>query len=313
MQIEWNSLLWDKGKHNAFTDLQLYKGSLFCAFREAQNHISQDGIIRIVACDTTGKRLFSSNIRLPNTDLRDPKLSVTPDGKLLLIAYAREYHLQDTIKQSKPIYCFSQDGKSWSSIKYFGHKFWWLWRVSWFNQRAYGLAYNRRSNAINLYAGDPRRTFEIIKPSILCQDVHGLGYPNESDIAFRQDGTALALVRRDADSCTAQLGIAKAPYTQWKWHDLAEYIGGPAIQLINDNTAIVAGRLWHKDGPKTALWLLDLTTFKLRLKLVLPSAGDNSYPGIQMCEEQVFVSYYSSHLEGKSNIFLTKIHLDIVE
>lgn len=309
MQITWLKTIWHKGKHNAFTDLCEHKGKFLCCFREAQNHISADGIIRVLKLSVDGNIEEVQRLNIPQADLRDPKLSITSDGKLLLIAYARHTKGDNKTLFGQAVSWVSSDGRSWSSPRYFAAKNWWLWRIRWHNGQALGFAYNRSQQALNLYQGDPRRTFNLIQPGVLSLEKHGKGYPNESDIVFAQDDTAYALIRRDADSCTAQLGKAKPPYKKWQWTDLKEYIGGPVMLDNGPGKALVAGRIWQNTEPKTALFELDLYRPKLTLKLILPSAGDSSYPGLVRQGNNLFVSYYSSHMDHKSNIYLAKIKL----
>ncbi|GAB3030377.1 hypothetical protein [Bowmanella dokdonensis] len=305
-----NPPLWQKAPHNAFTDLCLFRNQLFCCFREAGNHISADGTVRILCLAKNGGLLRQQKVSVPGVDLRDPKLSVTPDGKLLLLAYARYATKDNKTLYGQPTTWLSQDGQSWSSAKAFADKNWWLWRLTWHAGRAYGVAYNRSAQQVRLYAGNPRATFDCIEPDLFSLKTRGKGYPNESDLLFQQDGTLLVLLRRDADSCTAQLGIAKPPYRRWQWQDLGFYLGGPAMKQLDDKTALLAGRIWQKRGPKTALVSLDLHSKKAKLLKVLPSAGDNSYPGLVLDNGDLYVSYYSSHLQHKACIYLHHFRLD---
>ncbi|MBC3766782.1 hypothetical protein [Neptunicella marina] len=295
----------EQAAHSAFTDLCLYKNQLFCCFRAATDHISPDGVIKILTLNTQGQVTSSTIVRMAKCDLRDPKLSVDNNGKLILLAYARFYH--DGIHQGSQAYVwFSNDGKSFSAPKALAKPNHWLWRLSWFNHQAYGFAYHRRSQTLNLYAGNPLRTFEEITPEAMSLERHGLGYPNESAIAFSAEGCAYAIVRRDADTASAQLGKSHYPYKKWQWRDLRAYIGSPQM-LIWDNThAIIAGRIWQQQGPKTALIGINLITGKLTLKEILPSRGDCSYPGMLIHQEQLYVSYYSMHQYGKCAIYLYK-------
>src|SRR4051812_22295951 len=75
--------IWDKGNHNAFTDLVRFKNLFFCCFREASAHVGGDGIIRILISSTGDTWVDYATIAETGTDLRDPKLEVTPDGKRL--------------------------------------------------------------------------------------------------------------------------------------------------------------------------------------------------------------------------------------
>lgn len=308
MSITWLKKISVGTKHNAFTDLCQFKSDLYCCFREASNHVSKDGKIKIQTLDLAGNVTRTIAIQLPNTDLRDPKLSITADGQLMLIAYARLTDDENRTLSSRNLCWVSQTGHSWSSYNEFGNKGWWLWRLTWHQNLAYGFAYNRAQNAINLYQGNPKRGFYLHKSSALSLKKHGKGYPNESEIQFIGD-KAYAIVRRDADSYSAQLGESKAPYTQWSWLDLNAYIGGPAMLLINQNKALVAGRIVQNKKLVTGLMILDLVTGQLKLKTVLPSGGDNSYPGLQKVGDNLYISYYSSHQDQKACIYLAKIDL----
>jgi hypothetical protein len=171
--------------------------------------------------------------------------------------------------------------------------------VRWHQDKAYGFAYNRGQNALNLFCGDPRRSFHILKKDAFSLATHGKGYPNESDLAFTSQGTAYALIRRDADSYSAQLGVSKAPYKHWQFKDLGFYLGGPVMLLQSDHRAILAGRILVNDLFRTAVLKMDLVTGRTEVELLLPSAGDNSYPGLQVRDNNLYLSYYCSHQEKK--------------
>lgn len=309
MLIEWTKRLWFKGHHNAFTDLCSFNNQLLCCFREAGNHVSPDGKIRILTLNKNGVVISNCLLQQTNVDMRDPKLSVMPDGNLLLIGYCRYTDKNQNWLYSKPCSWVSQDGKSWSTKQDLGQKNWWLWRVTWFQKDAFGFAYNRNRNAIHLYKGNPRRTFHTLKENVLSLQTHGLGYPNESDMAFTKDGTSYAIVRRDADTFSAQLGSSKPPYKYWNWRDLGDYIGGPTMHLLNDKTALVAGRTFCNGKAKTAIWSLCLEKAILQPELILPSSGDTSYPGLIIEGDVAYLSYYSCHIDQKSSIYLAKLAL----
>lgn len=299
--------VWNRPKHNAFTDMCLFKDQLFISFREATDHMGIDGGVRIISCDFSGKVINTTLIKIHNCDLRDPKLTITPDGKLLMTAYSRCYSKHGKWRYSRSLCWFSLDGLSWSGSHWFAEKNWWVWRIRWQQGQAYGLAYNRAQQQLNLYAGNPLRTFECINPNVMSLATHGLGYPNESDLCFMQNGDLYAVVRRDADSFTAQIGHAKAPYRRWRWFDLGEYIGAPVILAKDQKNVFVCGRAWLNKRFKTALWNLNLETKKLQLIDVLPSGGDCSYAGMVQHDGQLYVSYYSSHIDNQSHIYLAQL------
>jgi hypothetical protein len=307
MQINWLKKVGNKADHNAFVDLCEFNQQLICCYREAENHISADGSICILTLDTKGNVLYSSRIAIPKTDLRDPKISITPDGDILLIAYARQTSINNQTIGSRNLTWLSQTGHSWSADKEFADRGWWLWRVRWHKDEAYGFAYNRKQNAIHLYSGNPRSNFHLIQPFALSLKQHKKGYPNESDLIFDHDN-AFAIVRRDADSYTAQLGHSVFPYKKWTWIDLERYIGGPVMMRLDKNVALLAGRIVKHEQFVTGLLKMNLLNGDLQELLILPSSGDNSYPGFVLKEGMLYVSYYSSHEDNKSCVYLAQIN-----
>ncbi|UAA39485.1 hypothetical protein KIH87_03775 [Paraneptunicella aestuarii] len=310
MKIEWVKSIWQSPRHNAFTDLCEFKNEYFCCFREATNHISADGRIKILTLDEEGDKIWSDTLTVSKADLRDPKLTIAPDGRLMLISYARFADEENRTRWTRSMVWYSVNGKSWSQPQFFGPSYWWLWRLRWYTNNAYGLAYNRVEQALDLYAGVPGRTFELKKASVMSLQKHGLGYPNESDIHVDNDGVMYALIRRDADSCTAQLGRSKPPYTQWQWQDLGEYYASPVMQPLNSNTLLVSGRQWLNRQPRTVVSTLELDSGKLTRQLILPSAGDNAYPGLVIHDDHALLSYYSTHENQRCQIYLAKLKLE---
>lgn len=299
--------------HSAFTDLCEWRGHLYCCFREARTHVSQDGRIRILKLDLGGNILMSRYLHEYNSDLRDPKLTVHSNGKLCLLLWKKQFNAKKEFVGANSYICFSDNGQSWSRLKNIGHGGWWLWRIRWhrkyhatadrWTSTSYGFAYNRSANAVNFYGGDPLGTFHLKQEHALSLEKHKKGYPNESDIVFDGDH-AWAIVRRDADSYSAQLGYAKWPFNNWRWHDLGVYLGGPCVLKKDENTLFVAARVWESNKLATRLLELDLLSKQLRTIRELPSAGDNSYPGMAKVGDNLFVSYYSEHENNKSQIHL---------
>ncbi|NMH59671.1 hypothetical protein [Alteromonas ponticola] len=293
--------------HSAFTDLVKVNDKLVCCYRQATNHISGDGRIEVTVTDLELKVLTRQIISFPDSDLRDPKLSIDDNGRIYLLAYARINATEQSCSSTRWVSWFSDNGLTWSSPHFFGTSGWWLWRIRWYQGQAYGFAYNRLQNRIDLYSGHPRKAMYLHKSHALSLRDHKLGYPNESDLLFDEDGSMWALVRRDADSFSAQLGCAKAPYRQWQWQDLDTYIGGPVLHALSADSALVAGRIWQNNRPQTAIWHLTLKDAKLTHLLTLPSAADNSYPGIVLYGDTCYLSYYSGHIDRSTRVYVAKI------
>ena len=131
--------------------------------------------------------------------------------------------------------------------------------------------------------------------------------PNEVTIRFDKYNHMIALIRTGGGDRSAFIGKASPPYTRWTYHATGQYIGGPDFLVLAPGKYVCSGRMYIDKEPKTCVAFLD-DKGTLSDPLVLPSGGDNSYPGMVIRKGILWVSYYSSH-EGKPNIYLAKIKL----
>src|SRR5581483_1223456 len=139
-QIVSVTKIWDKGPHNAFTDLIRWRGQWYCTFREAEAHVGGDGKIRVLV-SADGKDWSSSAlVGESGIDLRDPKLSITPDDRLMIVAGGSVYKGK-TLLGRQPRVTFSADGKTWTPPQRVVNEGDWLWRVTWHDGKAYGVVY----------------------------------------------------------------------------------------------------------------------------------------------------------------------------
>jgi hypothetical protein len=200
---------------------------------------------------------------------------------------------------------FSRDGTDWGDGHEVGEPDFWLWRVTWHKNAAYGVGYGTAGRKdVRLYQSRDGVAFQTLVERLFEE-----GYPNESALAFLDDGTCLCLLRRDEASRTGQLGISRPPYTTWSWRDLGVQIGGPQmIRLPQPDGRLVAGVRLYEGRVRTALGWIDPKAGTFREILSLPSGGDTSYPGLVWQDGLLWVSYYSSH-EGKTSIYLAKVRL----
>lgn len=294
--------IWDQGKHNAFTDLIRFRDQWFCTFRDSDRHVGGvDGKIRVIASPDGAAWTSAALIAEAGIDLRDPKFSITPDGRLMIVAGGSVYERAKFISR-RPRVLFSKDGTQWTSPIPILTEGAWLWRVTWHKGTAYGTSYQKES--------------EQIGPLALFKSADGVGYekvcefsltgkPNETTLRFLPDDTLLALVRREADDKQAMVGSSHPPYTEWTWRPAGYQVGGPNFIILPDGRMWAAGR-YYPEGPKTVLARMGLDRYEPQL--TLPSGGDTSYPGMVWHEGLLWMSYYSSH-EGKSQIYLAKIQL----
>src|SRR4051812_35589486 len=146
----------DRAPHSAFTDLVRFKGAWFCSFREGKAHVSPDGALRVLTSADGEKWESAARLtREGGADLRDPKLSVTPDGRLMLTAVAA-FPASRAPKQGEKadpsavrhgsVVWFSADGKEGGGGKEVGEPNVWLWRPAWHGDPCGGVGYSPAPN-----------------------------------------------------------------------------------------------------------------------------------------------------------------------
>ena len=293
--------IWDRAPQNAFTDLIRFEDAWYCVFREGRSHVSPDGCLRVITSPDGQSWSSAAFISHPDGDLRDAKITATPDGRLMLSGAV-------ALRQPAPVRhrslaWFSENGRAWSPPTQVGDDDMWVWRITWHEDVAYGVGYATGEDAerfVRLYRSEDGQHFNTLVDNLFDQ-----GYPNETSLLFLPDETCLCLLRRDPD--TAQLGKAAPPYTDWSWQDLGLRLGGPHMTRLPDGRIVAAGRLYG-DETRTALLQLDLQEGTLTPLLILPSGGDTSYPGLIYYKGRLWISYYSSH-ESKTAIYLAQVRV----
>ncbi len=301
--------IWDKGAHNAFTDLARWRDKWYCTFRESEAHVGGDGKLRVLESADGQKWEPVALIAEEGIDLRDPKLSVTPDDRLMIVAGGSVYRGTKTLKGRRPRVMFSKNGREWTPPAPVLSEGEWLWRVTWHDGKAYGISYNPDGQpetpknkgewSLKLFVSDDGQNYKLVT----SLDVSG--HPNESTVRFLPDGEMIALVRREAGNQFGWIGRSKPPYTTWQWHETTQRLGGPNFIRLPDGSLWAAGRS-HEGGVKTVL--ARMSTDRYEPVLSLPSGGDTSYPGLVWHDGMLWMSYYASH-EGKTSIYLAKIKL----
>lgn len=302
------SKIWDKALHNALTDLAYYQEKFFCCFRESDQHVfGQNGQIRI---------LFSRNgilwkahtlIVKEGVDLRDPKLSITPQGQLQLLVEEVVYKEKRCVSRHTGT-AFLLNGKNWSPLRAICRPSDWLWRVTWHQNKAWGVSYQPKPNRWRVWlftSGNGLDWEEVVEWNIP-------GKPNETTLRFMPDGTMVALVRRNiVSNGFAWIGRSRPPYKEWRWSETRHHIGGPNFLILPNGQMWGAGRLVERNpyGWFEKVALFQMTLDKIQPALLLPSGGiDCSYPGMVILDNCLWMSYYSSH-EGRAAIYLAQVKI----
>ena len=294
--------IWDAAPHNAFTDLIRFHDEFLCVFREGAGHVAPDGKIRVIASKDGTNWNSVALITQAARDLRDPKITRMPDGSLMIYAAAADRPRTPVTHQS--IATFSKDGRTWSEPIDIADKNVWLWRLAWKHNVGYGIGYDTAGEkSVRLYKTTDGKKFETVLDPLYNEQS-----PNESGLVFEPDGTLLCLLRRDGQPGHGLFGSAKPPYTKWQWKDVGAKIGGPQMIRLHDGRLIGAVRLYD-GGARASVVQIDRDSGRLTELVKLPSGGDCSYPGLVFYQNQLWVSYYSSH-EGKTSIYLARVALD---
>ena len=294
--------IWDRAEHSAFTDLIRFHDRWFCTFRESDKHVGgHDGQIRVITSTDGVNWASAALISETGVDLRDPKLSITPDDRLMIVAGGSVYRDRRLVGR-RPRVCFSTDGRDWTSPVPVLDEGDWLWRVTWHGDTAWGVSYVAEGEGT--WALRLVRSRDGVKYDRVCA-LPVPGRPNETTLRFTADGTMLALVRREGDDHQAMIGLSRPDYTEWTWHQTVHRIGGPDFIILPDGQMWATGRSYPK-GPRTVLARFGPETYEP--VLTLPSGGDTSYPGMVWHDGLLWISYYSSH-EGKTCIYLARVRL----
>ncbi|MBR0191591.1 MAG: hypothetical protein IJQ31_05950 [Thermoguttaceae bacterium] len=313
-QPEFRSrMIWNGAKHCAFTDIIQFKGKFYCTFRESSvGHIpgkktgEGDGVVRVL-CSADGEKWDSVALLQRDTfDLRDAKLSETPDGRLMVLMGGSIYVDQRLVGRIVQVSFSDENGQNFSAPKNLEidpairSDVDWLWRVTWHEGVGYGVIYQPVSPDWKVYL--VKTTDGVHYQNVTELDVPGR--PNEATVRFAPTGEMQVLVRREADDRGAYFGTAKAPFTDWTFVNCGTSLGGPNFIYLPDGRILAGGRV----NGRTGIGFLEKDGH-FNLLSILPSAGDNSYPGFTIRDGKLYVTYYSSH-EGSTAIFLSVIPLE---
>lgn len=300
--------IWDQGEHNAFTDLIRHSDRWFCTFREGAKHASPVGQIRVLESRDGEAWRSAALVTEEGIDLRDPKLSVTPDGRLMMVAGGSVMENGKYVSRQPRVY-FSTNGRDWSEPQRILSRGHWLWRVTWFRGKAYGVSYLGGGGTTG-----PRAAFLFeSSDGIAWQQITELTLPNlsETTLRFRDDGEMIAfsvvVPPRPAVRATG-IGSSRPPYREWTWREVPVPSGGPNFLILPDGRWLAGTRKFSTDMSTTETVLAWLSRDALTPFLTFPSGGDTSYPGLVWHEDELWTSFYSSH-EGKASIYLARVKL----
>ena len=301
--------IWDAASHCAFTDIAHWQGRFYITCRESNAHVyGTDGKIRVIVSDDGVAWQSFALIQEDGVDLRDPKLSTTPDGRLMLLFGGSYYHGR-TLQRRQPRVAFLSPGEETftdpvpivvdESITTHVD---WLWRVTWHQGTAYGVIYQHLGDRVGLYLVksddgihyDALHSFDIT------------GRPNETTVRFNAAGEMLLFIRRGSEDRQGFIARAAPPFTDWQVEPMGERVGGPNMILLDDDTTLMAFRRYT--NPKTTVLGVLGEDGQFTQTHRTQTAGDCGYPGLLVHEDELWICDYSSHEQGTA-IYLSRVPL----
>jgi len=315
-----------------FPDLIHFKGNWYCAFREGEIHDNHpSGRARIITSPDGEEWETVAVLDWNCGDVREPKLSVTPEGNLLvntsvyfvsrtpradghyypLEPLGTTLNLPDNDLEpgatQQSVNWLSSDGRKWSSAYACptGVNSW-RWAVTWHNGMGYSIAEWGKDTAGTLYRTRDGKSWRALTQAIFPE-----GHAGEGALAFDPDDTAYCLLRGDSHHGVF-VGIGKPPYyREWKWRSPSidygtEYggprpaeevlrvgLGGPKLIRLDDGRLLGAGRALGPDRDDGYATLFWVDPDKALLDLLVEFDG-TSYPGVTEHEGELWVTYIGS-------------------
>ncbi len=301
--------IWDRAEHNAFTGLIEFNNKFYCSFREGTAHVyGINGSVRVIASDD-GQNWYSvAHLFKEEVDLRDPKLSVTPDNRLM-INIGGSVYVEKELVRMEPLVSFSDknginfsDPQNIKIDKKIKTDKDWLWRATWHKGMAYATVYQAlgSDSKLQLVRSNDGINYEYVKNFDL------MGRPNETTLRFSEDDKMIAIVRRESESTHGFIGSSDSPYTKWNWQELDARLGGPDLLILPDGHMITGTRDYPADFNEKMILAKVTLDGNFRKLLTLPSGGDCSYPGLVIKDNILYVAYYSSH-EERTSVYMARL------
>lgn len=306
-----STLIYGTDEYSAFTDLIRFNNFFYCSFRVGSKHVGgKNGKVRILRSRDGSEWESIALLEKEGIDLRDPKLSVTPKGEIMVIIGGSIYDGKKLVDRVPHVSFSNKRGKNFSDPEAVevtdntGEMNSWIWRVIWKDGTGYGMDYQtHKGDEWDLYLTKTVDGKHFQKVSRLKID----GLPNESTIRFTKDDLMYVLVRREGGDSRGILAKSSPPYKIWNYTKLDYRLGGPNFLFLSESKLVVGTRNYKGDR-KTHL-LVTNPDGEIEKTIELPSGSDTGYPGKLIHEGFLWVSYYSSH-EGNSNIYLSKIPIN---
>lgn len=315
----WNNtqLPGPSGQRMEFPHLIRFGGYWYCGFRHGVVHDSDlSGKGMIIRSKDGCKWELAVHLSHPGADVRDPRLSVTGDGRLMVNAALSFVPPQQTDTAStaavRPLYrrsvtWLSDDGETWdgpygveSAVET------WRWDVTWHDGCGYSVGYSGEDALGTLYKTADGKSWEPVV-SRLFPARRG----NEAALTFTATGEAYCLLRAGGGG-RAALGVAHEPFTEWQWSELdviwqrqeprqplyavmSHDLGGPHLITASSGQVLGVARVTGTNGNPSGATLFMVDSDSSTLVRLATVDGGGSYPGL---------------VEYDGSLWMTCVHID---
>ena len=285
-----------------FPDLIRFQDKWFCSFREGLVHGNDDsGRARLISSSDGEKWETVALFEWKGGDVRDPRLSITAEGALMVNACI--YYISKKTGKSdssmehdinrQSVTWLSRDGETWNSVNACPTGFnTWRWDATWHDGMGYSVAYHGTQAPGALFRTRDGRNWRVLRDKFFPKSGG-----SEAALAFPKPDLAVCLLRQPSSKggvVDAKLGIGRGPTWQdWEWKspqfDWADgkdikrspaTFAGPKLLVLSDGRLVATGR-------NLGLWLVEPETAKLTK--FADSIG-NSYPGLVEYEGKLWVT-----------------------
>ncbi len=301
--------IYSDSNHNAFTSLIKFKNHYYCAFRSGERHVyGRDGIIKILVSSDGEAWKHHGEISLQGFDLRDPKLSVTPKGRIMVLMGGSVYRSKELVSQKTHVSFSDPEGNDFSDpvpiklLENLASSFDWLWRVTWHRGTAYGVLYQRGRAGTMLVSSKDGISYSRLTDLVLD------GRPNEATIRFTPQDQMLIMHRREEADQMGYWGISPHPYVDWQWKPMNFRLGGPDFCVLDTDQILAGTRLYHTSSQSVGL-LSGNISGQFEILYEFESQGDCSYPSFIVEPTRILMSFYATR-DGSTDVYLAILPME---
>ncbi len=291
------------GNHNSNTDLIHWNGAFYLVHQSSPYHFGTERSRLCMWTSTDARRWVKlAEFRAPRGELRDPKFAAI-GAKLFLYALG---NVRWDAEPYTTFYTSSEDGSNWSPLAPAEPHGWLFWRPKTFDSTVWFMpAYWHEHGKSVLLRSDDGIGWSIVS------SIYEGERNDETAIEFLPDGRIIATARLEGSravfgdsQASTLIVVASPPYTEWSHtRSRVTRLDGPCL-FSYEGTVFAIGRYQPGRLPFVSEQGSILSRKRTSLFVVredglgylsdLPSAGDTSYAGAAIVEDDLFVSYYSS-------------------